>query len=104
MNIYFIYLLIFLVNVILFIIIENKIQALTIIGYLTLTASIVLTIIMFIIKVFINNIVTLINLSVITNYIFKKILFTSLILFLIGLAEVVISKYISILKESKTII
>ena len=48
----------------------------------------------FIIKIMLNTNVTIINISTITNYIFLKFVYTSLILFIIGLIEILISKYI----------
>lgn len=94
MNIYIIYMLIILITIIFFITIKDKIKALRLTGVLTATSGILLIILMFIIKLVINGYITGINISVVTNYIFNKFIYTSLILFLIGLSEIVVSKYI----------
>ena len=102
MKLYFMYLLILIITFLLFIIIKDKIKALKLTGTLTISSSILLIILTFITKIIINIYITSINLSSITNYIFKKFLYTSLILFIIGLTEIIISKYIYTKKRAKT--
>ena len=101
MTLYFMYLLILIITFLLFVIIKDKIKALKLTGTLTISSSILLLILTFITKIIINVSVTTINLSSITNYIFKKFLYTSLILFIIGLIEIMISKYINTKKRIK---
>ena len=93
MNLYILYLLIFILTSILFIIIKDKINALRITGIITICSSILLILLTIIIKLIITNKITQINLSIITNYLFIKFLYTSIILFIIGIIEVLISKY-----------
>lgn len=101
MKLYFMYLLILIITCLLFIIIKDKIKALKLTGTLTISSSILITILTFIIKFIINMSITNINITPITNYIFKKFLLTSLILFIIGITEIIISKYINIKKRIK---
>ena len=94
MNIYLIYFLIIILNIIFFIIIKDKIKALRLSGILTITSSILLIVLTFIIKIILNTNITFINISNLTNYLFKKFIYTSLILFFLGITEILISKYI----------
>lgn len=94
MNIYITYLLILILTIILFIIIKDKRKALNLIGILTISSSILLIIIIYIIKTIISIKISTINLSIITNYLFIKFLINSLFLFTIGILETLISKYI----------
>lgn len=94
MNIYITYLLILILTIILFIIIKDKRKALNLIGILTISSSIILIIFIYIIKTIISIKISTINLSIITNYLFIKFLINSLILFTIGILEILISKYI----------
>ena len=94
MNIYLIYFLIIILNTIFFIIIKDKIKALRLTGILTIISSILLIVLTFIIKIILNTNITFINISILTNYIFKKFTYTSLILFILGIIEILISKYI----------
>ena len=101
MTLYFMYLLILIITFLLFIIIKDKTKALKLTGSLTISSSILLVILTFITKIIINISITTINISSLTNHIFKKFLYTSLILFIIGLAEIMISKYIHTKKRVK---
>ena len=94
MNIYLIYFLIIILTIIFFIIIKDKIKALRLTGVLTIISSIVLISLIFIIKIILNTNITFINISILTNYLFKKFTYTSLILFILGMIEILISKYI----------
>lgn len=94
MNLYLIYLSIIILTFLLFVLIKDKIKALRLTGILTISSSILLIVISFIIKIFLNKSITLINISNITNYIFIKFIYTSLILFIIGIIEILLSKYI----------
>ena len=94
MTIYFMYLLTLVVTLLFFIIIKDKIKALRLTGILTITSSILLISLTFIAKFILNVLIQGINLSTIINHIFMKFVYTSLILFLLGLTEIIISKYI----------
>lgn len=74
--------------------IKDKIKALRLTGILTVLSSILLIVLIFITKLIINNSITSINVSLITNYLFVKFATASLILFTIGTAEILISKYL----------
>ena len=92
MNIYTMYLSIFVLTIIFFILIKDKLKALKLTGILTISSSILLIIISLIIKILLTKNITIINISNITNYIFKKFISTSIILFIIGIIEILISK------------
>ena len=94
MKLYLMYLLILILTSILFIIIKDKIKALKITGIVTISSSILLTLLTLIIKLIITNKFTGINISSITNYLFLRFVYTSLILFIIGIIEIIISKYL----------
>jgi len=94
MKLYLMYILIFILTSILFIIIKDKIKALKITGIVTISSSILLTLLTLIIKLIITNKFTGINISSITNYLFLRFVYTSLILFIIGIIEIIISKYL----------
>ena len=94
MNIYIMYLLILIITVIFFIIIKDKRKALKLTGIITLTSSIFLITLTFIIKLIINSSINFINISVITDHLFIKFVSTSLILLVIGIVEIIISKYL----------
>ena len=94
MNLYLIYLSIIILTLIFFILIKDKIKALKLTGILTMSSSILLISLSFIIKIILTSNITTINISTITNYIFLKFIYTSLILFIIGIIEIILSKYI----------
>lgn len=100
MKLYIMYGLIILVNLIIFIIMKDKIKALRLTGIITLLSAILLIVLSFVAKIIISNSVTAINLSSVVNYLFKKFVNSSLILFLIGLIEIIISKYIYTKKKA----
>jgi len=95
MNIYLLYALTLILTIILFVIIKDKIKALKVTGIITLSSSLFLITLALIVKIILNTNITSINISVITNYIFLKFINTSLTLFIIGLIEILISKYIN---------
>ena len=101
MSLYIMYGLIILATILLFIIIKDKIKALRITGILTISSSLLLIILALIAKFVINTSVTSINLSSITNYLLMKFASTSLVLFVIGLIEIIISKCICLTKKEK---
>ena len=92
MNIYTMYISIIILTTFFFILIKDKLKALKLTGILTISSSILLIIISLIIKILLTNNITIINISNITNYIFKKFISTSIILFIIGITEILISK------------
>ena len=94
MNIYLMYFFIIAITILLFLIIKDKVKALKLTGILTISSSVLLIAIIFIIKIIVNKSVTFINISSITNYIFMKFVYTSVILLTLGLIEILISKYI----------
>lgn len=94
MKLYLMYLLIFILTILLFIIIKDKTKALKITGIVTISSALLLIVLTLITKLIVSNTITAINISTITNYLFVKFVYTSLILFIIGLIEILISKYI----------
>jgi len=101
MSIYLMYLLIIVITLIFFIIIKDKLKALRITGIITISSSICLIILSYIVKTIISISITSINLSIITNYLFRKFLTTSLTLLLIGIFEILLSKYIYLIKKAR---
>ena len=99
MKLYLMYGLIILINIIIIIIMEDKTKALNLTGLIALSSAILLILLSFIAKIIISNTITTINLSNIINYLFKKFISISIILFLIGIIEIIISKYIYIKKK-----
>jgi len=99
MNVYLMYLLILILTSILFLIIKDKKKALKLTGILTISSAILLLTLIFIIRIILNTSVTSINISTITNYLFIEFANTSLILFILGVIEIIISKYIFIRKS-----
>ena len=99
MKLYLMYGLIILINIIIIIIMEDKTKALKLTGLIALSSSILIIVLSFIAKIIIINTVTAINLSNIINYLFKKLIRMSIVLFLIGIIEIIISKYIYIKKN-----
>lgn len=95
MNIYLMYLVIILLTISLFMLIKDKTKALKITGLITILSSFLLMILILIVKLTIQNTITNINLSTITNYLFNKFLYTSIILLLLGIIEILLSKYIN---------
>lgn len=95
MNIYLMYLSILVLTIIFFILVKDKLKALKITGILTISSSILLIVISLIIKIMLTNNITTVNISNITNYIFMKFINTSLVLFTLGIIEILISKYIN---------
>lgn len=95
MNIYLMYLIIILLTLSLFILIKDKNKALKITGLITILSSFLLIILILIVKITIKNTVTSINLSTITNYLFNKFIYTSIILLLLGTIEILLSKYLN---------
>ena len=103
MNILYIYLGILIIISIIFILAKDKLKALSLIGNMTIISSIILLVLLLTIKVIINNYITKINLSVITNYLFKKIMYANIIMFLIGISFIIINKYIIIVTKKNPI-
>ena len=101
MTLYLMYLLILALTFVLFIIIKDKRKALKLTGILTILSSILLIVLTFILKLILTASITSINISTITNYLFMKFVYTSLILFIIGLIEIIISKYLHIKNKVK---
>lgn len=99
MNIYIMYGLIILITILIFIIIKDKSKALKLTGSITIISSLLLIILILIIKIIINESITMINLSSLTNHIFKKFINTSLILFIVGIIEILVGKYLFIKKR-----
>lgn len=94
MNIYTMYISIIILTIIFFIIIKDKLKALKLTGILIISSSILLILVSVIIKIMLKKNITVINITNITNYIFIKFITTSLILFIIGITEILISKYL----------
>ena len=100
MKLYLMYGLIILINIIIIIIMEDKTKALNLTGLIALSSAILLIVLSFIAKIIISNTITTINLSNIINYLFEKFISMSIILFLVGIIEIIISKYIYIKKKA----
>jgi hypothetical protein len=95
------YFLILIITCIFFIIIKDKLKALKLTGIISLVSSIFLIGLTFIIKLIINSSIRFINISNITDYLFMKFVYTSLILLVIGVVEILISKHLYNKKYNK---
>lgn len=95
MNVYLMYVLIIILTVIFFLMFKDKTKALKLTGILTISSSLLLITLILIIKIILTNSITSINISSVTNYIFMEFVTTSLLLFILGLLEIIISKHIS---------
>ena len=94
MSIYLLYALTIILTIILFTIIKDIIRTLKLTGIITIISSFTIVSLTLIIKLILNNTVTSINISVITDHIFQKSAKTSIILLVIGLTEILISKHL----------
>lgn len=94
MNTYLVYISTIVLTIILFLLIKDKSKAIKLTGIITILSSIFLIIISLIIKILLTKNITIINISNISNYIFKKFITTSIILFIIGIIEILLSKII----------
>lgn len=101
MNISLMYFLILVITIIFFIIIKDKLKALRITGIITISSALLIIILSYLAKLIIGMSITSINLSFLTNYLFRKFLSTSLILLSLGLFEILLSKYIYSKKKVK---
>lgn len=97
---YIIYLLIILLMVLLFIVVEDKISILKIIGITLISSGVLITLLTVIIKVLIKTTVYYINLSKATSIILSKFLIISTIFILSGLFSYIMYK---ILRPKETI-
>lgn len=104
MSLYIMYFLILITTVLFFIIIKDKRKALKLTGIITLLSAILLVVLTFIIKLIINSSINFINISIITDYLFMKFVYTSLIMFIIGVVEILISKHLYSKKHSENTI
>ena len=87
-------LMIIILTVLLFILINDRVKMLRIIGVITIMSSVLLIVLSFVVRLIVNNTVTGINISNITRYLFNKFLYTGIILMLMGIIEMFLSKYI----------
>ena len=99
------YLIIVLLTIVLFVLIKDRGKALMITGVITLSSALLLVLLTFVVRIIINSTVTSINISTIISYLFSKFLYSGVILLLIGIVEILLSKYIysrNFVAEKKT--
>ena len=101
MSLYIMYGLIIMITLFLFIIIKDKRKAIKTIGILTISSSFLLIILALISKIIINMSITSINLSSVTNFLFIKFINNSLVLFVLGIIEIIISEGINLMRRNK---
>lgn len=94
MSIYIMYVVILLLTIMQFIIIKDKQKALKLTGILTISSSLLILILMFIAKIILTTFIKTINLSVIINYLSVKFIKICIVLFIVGIIEILTSKYI----------
>lgn len=102
---YLMYLIIVLLTIVLFVLIKDRGKALMITGVITLSSALLLVLLTFVVRIIINSTVTSINISTIISYLFSKFLYSGVILLLIGIVEILLSKYIysrNFVAEKKT--
>jgi len=95
MKLYIMYILILILTGILFMIVKDRLKALKITGIITTLSSIVLIVLTLITKIILTATIKSINISSIINYLINKLTYNSIILLIIGLVEILLSKYIS---------
>ena len=97
------YLIIFtlLLTILLYITVKDKVKVLKINGYITTISGIIILLLGGLSKYLVKYYIKEINLSNITNYFLLKFTIVSIILIIIGLIEILLSKYKS-LKYHKT--
>lgn len=103
MKIILMYLMIMIISLIIFLLIKDKHKSFKILGTITITSAILIILLVFIVNLIIKNNINFINISVITNYLLKEYAINSLYLLIIGVIELIISKYLY-LKQNKTIV
>jgi len=95
MKLYIMHILILILTGILFMIVKDRLKALKITGIITTLSSIVLIVLTLITKIILTATIKSINISSIINYLINKLTYNSIILLIIGLVEILLSKYIS---------
>jgi len=76
-------------------IVKDRLKALKITGIITTLSSIVLIVLTLITKIILTATIKSINISSIINYLINNLTYNSIILLIIGLVEILLSKYIS---------
>ena len=94
MNTFIMYLMIIIVSLIITKLMKNKYKALKLLGIITITTSIATIIMIFIASIILKTKITLFNVSVITDYLLKEYGKNSLYFSLIGVIELILSKYL----------
>lgn len=94
MKIYLMYFLIFIISIVIITLLKDKKQAIKLLGKITIITSITMFILLIIINTILKNSINFINIRVFSNYILKKYLKNIVYLFIIGILELIISKYL----------
>lgn len=103
MKLLLMYTMIIITSLIILTLIKEKYKALKILGITTITTSVLIILLIFIANIILKNNINFINISIITNYLLKQFARNSLYLAIIGIIELILSKYIY-LKQNKTIV
>lgn len=94
MKLYLLYILILLFNFLIFKIIRNNKQSFKVVGIISIISSFVLILIWLIFRYIIIYNFSYINIKFIIDYYFKKMLISSLFLFILGNINLIISLYL----------
>jgi len=103
MKLLLMYIMIIITSLIILTLIKEKYKALKILGITTITTAVLIILLVFVANIILKNNINFINISIITNYLLKQFARNSLYLALIGIIELILSKYIY-LKQNKTIV
>lgn len=99
MKLYLMYALMITISVVIIILLKDKQKALSLLGKITIITSIVMSVVLIIINIILRSNINFINIRVFLNYILKEYMINILYLYILGILELTISKYL--LKRKK---
>lgn len=95
MKLYLMYALIIVISIVIITLLKDRQKALSLLGKITIITSIVMSVILIIINIILKNNINFINIRVFLNYISKEYMLNILYLYILGILELTISKYLS---------
>ena len=94
MKIILMYFLIFMISVVIGTLLNDKKKAINLLGKINIITSVAMSIILIIINIILKNSINFINISIFSDYLLKEYLKNILYLFIVGVLELIISKYL----------
>ena len=94
MSIYLMYALILIISLIIIKLIKNKEKAQRLLGIITILSSIIILFLILVVSIILKNNINYFNISIISNYFLKQYTKNSLYIILIGIIELILSKYV----------